>query len=207
MDIQDLTTALNVCHHNGVCFNVEERFQLELALQQLLNKSSSSDFEELLFWGRVSGVKADYYIALGIIYKDRYEFPQKRFFWCSQANGMCFEAFPALNDQHREEYDKMAMQLFKGEPNFVHKSVEVPIDPAEVARKEAERKEREENELASTVEEEEEIVKINLKEVDRLHYHVLAIENDCHIIPQGSMKLTPAHEVGRNEAFHGLTAA
>ena len=27
------------------------------------------------------------------------------------------------------------------------------------------------------------IVRINLKEVDRLLYHVRAIENDCHIIP------------------------
>jgi radial spoke head protein 9 len=44
-----------------------------------------------------------------------------------------------------------------------------------------------------------------LKELDRLHYHVRAIENDCHIIPQGSVKLTPKHEVQRNEAFRGLT--
>jgi radial spoke head protein 9 len=58
--------------------------------------------------------------------------------------------------------------------------------------------------LASTVEEEEEIVKINLKEIDRVHFHVLAIENDCHIIPQGSFKLTASHEVERNEAFNGL---
>lgn len=77
----------------------------------------------------------------------------------------------------------MAGQLFKGEPMFVHKSVEVPIDPAVVAQKEADRKAREEDELASTIEEEEEVVKINLKEIDRVHYHVLAIENDCHIIP------------------------
>lgn len=87
---------------------------------------------------------------------------------------------------------------------FVHKSVEVAVDPAVVAQKEAERKAREEDELASTVEEEEEVVKINLKEIDRVYYHVLAIENDCHIIPQGSMKLTPTHEVERNEAFQGL---
>ena len=187
------------------CYIFCFRFQLELALQQLLNKSEKTDFEELLFWGRISGAKADYYIALGIIYKDRYEFPQKRFYWCSQANGMVFEAFPALNDQHKDEYDALSGQLFKGEPMFVHKSVEVPIDQAEVDRKAAEKKAREEDELASTVEEEEEIVKINLKEIDRLHYHVLAIENDCHIIPQGSMKLTPAHEVERNEAFQGLT--
>lgn len=155
----------------------------------------------------MSGVKADYYIALGIIYKDRYEFPQKRFFWCSSTNGMVFEAFPDLNDQHKEEYDKMAGQLFKGEPMFVHKSVEVPIDPAVEAQKAADKKAREEDELASTVEEEEEVVKINLKEIDRLHYHVLAIENDCHIIPNGSMKLTPTHEVARNEAFQGLPSA
>ena len=98
----------------------------------------------------------------------------------------------------------MAGQLFKGEPMFVHKSVEVPIDPELEAKKAAEKKAREEDELASTVEEEEEIVKINLKEIDRLAYHVLAIENDCHIIPQGSFKLTPNHEVARNEAFNGL---
>ena len=48
------------------------------------------------------------------------------------------------------------------------------------------------------------IVRINFKEIDRLHYHVRAVENDCHIVPHGSMKLTPKHEVHRNEAFGGL---
>jgi hypothetical protein len=48
------------------------------------------------------------------------------------------------------------------------------------------------------------IVKINLKEIDRLNYHLRAIENDCHIIPQGAMKLTVKHEVHRNENFRGL---
>ena len=62
--------------------------------------------------------------------------------------------------------------------------------------------------LASTEEEDpaSKIIPINCKEVDRLHYHIRAIENDCHIVPQGSMKLTSAHEVARNEAFQGLTA-
>ena len=60
--------------------------------------------------------------------------------------------------------------------------------------------------LASTEEEDPEasVVRIDLKEEDRLHYHVRAIENDCHIIPQGSFKLTALHEVHRNEAFQGL---
>lgn len=64
-------------------------------------------------------------------------------------------------------------------------------------------------ELSSTEEVDPEslIVRINLKEIDRLLYHVRAIENDCHIIPQGSVKLTPKHEVQRNEAFRGLPAS
>lgn len=86
MDIEDLTASLIVLTHNGVCFNIEERFQLEVALQELLNTSGETDFDELLFWGRISGLKADYYIAMGLCFRDRYEFPEKKFFWCSSGN-------------------------------------------------------------------------------------------------------------------------
>jgi len=43
----------------------------------------------------------------------------------------------------------------------------------------------EEDPLASSVSDDPEVnkVKVNLKEVDRLLYTVLAIENDCQIIP------------------------
>ena len=51
------------------------------------------------------------------------------------------------------------------------------------------------------------IVPIDLKEIDRVHFLVRAIENDCHIIPQGAIKLTTAHEVARNESFKGLSTA
>ena len=46
--------------------------------------------------------------------------------------------------------------------------------------------------------------KRNLTEEDRLLYTVLAIENDCHIVPQGAFRMTPEHEVERNVAFRGL---
>lgn len=61
--------------------------------------------------------------------------------------------------------------------------------------------------MASTEEEDPEslIVKIDLKEIDRLFYHVRAIENDCQIVPHGSMRLNEKHEVQRSEAFNGLT--
>jgi radial spoke head protein 9 len=61
--------------------------------------------------------------------------------------------------------------------------------------------------LASSESEDEaaKVVKINLKESDRVHYIVRAIENDCQVVPHGSFKLNSSHEVCRNEAFRGLS--
>jgi len=55
-----------------------------MGLQALLNESRDTDFEELMFWGRVSGLRADYYVAVGVTYAKQYEFPTKTFFFaCS----------------------------------------------------------------------------------------------------------------------------
>mmetsp|Transcript_6566 Transcript_6566/g.10556 ORF Transcript_6566/g.10556 Transcript_6566/m.10556 type:complete len:197 (+) Transcript_6566:104-694(+) len=179
-----------------------------MALQQLLNSAAPTDFDELLFWGRISGVKADYFIAMGVIYNERFEFPEKKFYWCSSANNMVFEPFPELNDQHKHKVDDFANKMFQGTPAEVLVAVEKPEDAAEAEKRaqEAAAREAARDELESTEEIDPNslIVRINFKEIDRLHYHVRAIENDCHIIPQGAMKLTPKHEVHRNEAFNGL---
>lgn len=45
---------------------------------------------------------------------------------------------------------------------------------------------------------------LNFTELNRLHYTILAIENDCHLMPKGSVMLTPQHEMRRNVAFKGL---
>ena len=42
-------------------------------------------------------------------------------------------------------------------------------------------------------------------ELDRLTTVVHAIENDCQICPVGAFKMTPEHQVRRNEAFGGLS--
>ena len=63
-----------------------------MGLQALLNEASADDFEELLFWGRVSGTNADYYVAMGVTYKHQYEFPTKTFYFAS-SNDFVFRAF------------------------------------------------------------------------------------------------------------------
>ena len=77
--------------------------QLQLGLQQLLNTCEEGDFEELLFWGKIIGLNRDYYVAMGITYSDKYEFPEKRFYWALSTD-FKFQPFPELNVQHREAY-------------------------------------------------------------------------------------------------------
>jgi len=62
-----------------------------------MNRSNKHDFEELMFWGRIEGMQSDYYICLGLTYTDKYEFPEKRFYWASSSD-FKFNEFAKLND-------------------------------------------------------------------------------------------------------------
>jgi radial spoke head protein 9 len=160
-----------------------------------------------LFWGKLSGLNGDYYIALGLVFTGRYEFAEKRFYYATSSD-ITFRPFPALNDQHKEEYDKITTML-TGNAKLIHKKVEPEKSAGEAGGEEeqvAKKTLKEIDPLASSEEEDPNamIVPVDLKEIDRVHFLVRAIENDCHIIPHGSIKLTTSHEVARNEAFKGL---
>lgn len=90
---------------------------------------------------------------------------------------------------------------------MILEKVEDPEEQEAIKSRMEERANRERDPLESTEEEDPAVasIKINLKEIDRLYYHVLAIENDCHIVPKGSMKMNVKHELQRNEAYLGLT--
>lgn len=94
--------------------NTEEKFQLEIGMRELLNRSSKDDFEELRFWGRVQGTLKDYFIAIGITYKDKYEFPTKRFYYAT-SNDFEFVPFPEKNTQHEDKYNELT-GAFSGNP-------------------------------------------------------------------------------------------
>ena len=170
---------------------------------------NKGEFEELMFWGRIEGLEADYYVCMGITYSQKYEFPEKCFYWAS-SDDYIFKAFSTLNDQHDATIDELA-SVFTGNPKQIHVQVEPEISPEtaeEIAAREAE-PEPSLDPLASTEEEDPNagFVPRNLTELDRLQYTILAIENDCHIIPKGSMRLTDQHEVRHNTAWCGLSAA
>lgn len=159
-----------------------------------------------MFWGRIEGIKNDYYIALGVTYTDKYEFPEKCFYWASSVDYK-FKAFPKLNDQNVDKFDTIK-GLFIGDPNFVHIRVAPEKSEEEAVPDQKESAPKERDPLASTEEEDPNagFVPRNFTELDRLQYTVYAIENDCHIVPKGAMKLTEHHEVRRNNAFRGLSS-
>lgn len=150
------------------------------------------------------GEKADYFIAMSVKFEGNYEFPVKQFYWCTSLQYQ-FKKFPELNDQHKADYDRLS-SFFKGDPNLVIKKVEKDEDEKEADDQEENKENKEVDPFASSEEEDPAslIVPVNLKEIDRLHYTVRAIESDCNIVPVGSFKLTTEHEVRRNEAFKGL---
>ena len=182
------------------------RLRLNLGLQALLNECSDTDFEELLFWGRVSGLAGDYYIATGVTYTHQYEFPTKTFYFASSRD-FAFRKFRDLNDQHRDLYENFARDSFSGDSNKMLHKIDNETDPNEAAANEAQAEQEERDPLEDTPPEDPNKGKIfrSMIEEDRLFYTVLAIENDCQICPHGSFRLNEQHEVERNVAFRGLS--
>lgn len=176
--------------------------QLEIALHELNNSITCG---ELLFWGKIAAEKGDYFIAMAVDYEGKYEFPDKRFFFAHSSN-FKFEQMPDPLDQHNEFVNLNTE--FSGDSNKILEKLEPDEGEGEEPPPEepADGEGEGEDNLEDTSSEDE-AVKVppkNYTELHRLVFTVRAIENDCQILPQGSVKLTPHHEVRRNEAFKGL---
>ena len=177
--------------------------RLNLGLQNLLNSSADGDFEELLFWGRITGTRGDYYIAMGVTYKRQYEFPTKTFFFASSTD-FVFKKFRDINTFHKDKYDGLT-GAFTGDSALVHIKVEPETTQADIDALKAAKQDANPDPLEDTPEEDPEafVIKRSLIEEDRLLFTVLAIENDCQIVPKDAFRMTEDHEVERNVAFRG----
>jgi hypothetical protein len=109
MEYSAIRDHLKYVNANGVTLSIEERMNLDLALQKL---HLDFGFEELLLWGKINGksylllllipllniwilgVVNDYYVAVGLNYTGVNDFPKKRYFWCSTATNWAFAELP-----------------------------------------------------------------------------------------------------------------
>ena len=154
MDILDFSEEIKNFRHNGLTLNLDERMQLEGALNTLQTKT---DDEELTFWGKITGIKNDYYVAMGISYRGKYEFPVKKFYWALSSD-FTFREMPSLTEQHDAVINKDAT-YFLGEPTKVIVGVNKDGEDEEAKQEEeaAEEEEAKKEKPDSDVSEEEEI--------------------------------------------------
>ena len=194
MDILDLSEEIKNFRHNGVTLNLDERMQIDMALNTLQAKIET---EELTFWGKIEGIKNDYYIAMGLQFKNMYEFPVKTFFWALSGE-FIFREMPDLTEQHDALLDADTT-YFQGTPTAVLSGKkEGDEEEAEEVKEEKDEddEEGEKNAGKNSDETSEEEVKVPtrpLTELDRLTTTVFAIENDCQVCPVGAFKMTPEH--------------
>ena len=114
MDILDFSEEIKNFRHNGTTLNLDERMQLEMALNTL---QASTETDELTFWGKIEGIKNDYYIAMGLQFRNMYEFPVKTFYWALSGE-FIFKEMPSLTGQHDAQID-VDSSYFMGTPTAV----------------------------------------------------------------------------------------
>lgn len=188
---------------------------MEIALNELHNSVKN---EELWFWGKIIGTEADYFVAIGINYKNHYEFAQKIFYYCTSTTYK-FIPLPETSDTHLIDNQLYNNTFITGNPLLVLKQYEEETDPDAVNdniddnnnNKDivnddglVDKKNQEEN-LDDSIEEVKPVEKKkNYTELVKVSYLIRAIDNDTNVVPQGSFKMISIHELRRNESFKGL---
>ena len=200
---------------NNLKLNLIIRLKLEIAFNELQEKEK---MEELWFWGKIFGTDADYFIALGINFKDNYEFPQKKLYFTSSTN-YTFTPLPETFEYHdKDNFDNYNLP-FTGNPALIIKKYVEEVDPNDPANDPNLNnnnnvdpndpndpnnvpKINDDESLDNIIVKEE--IKENFTEAFKLSYTVRAIDYDTNLIPQGAFRLIPIHELRRNESFRGL---
>ena len=130
--------------------------RLEIAFNQL---HSDTKAEELLFWGKITGLERDYYIAMTIDYTGYYQMANKKFYWClNSAIGAyqpyIFQALPETFKDHLVDCQKYN-DYFKGKPDEILDKYLKDADTDEQVEKPPEESPVEKDELQLLEEEEE----------------------------------------------------
>ncbi len=199
---RDIEAANQLCE----TLDIDERVKLNIGLQELCD---SSKFDQILFWGRIRGVSEDYYIALGLVFKDQFEFPAKKFFFAGK--DFKFKELPPIISQFKDLVEDFNGN-FDGNPEKVlWESQEEESQNEEESKKEEDQEPNVEDNLDETltdseVEEKDKIVLLKkFTELHRLSYVIRAIEIECASVPVGSLKLTTQHNLIYNKNFSGLS--
>lgn len=179
-----------VSKFNGVCLNIEEKFKLEMALNELHLDIKS---EEMWFWGKINGIEKDYYIALALFFTEHYQFPQKKFYFCNSAN-FIFSELPEIQNHQIQDLTTINT-YFVGNPDIILETYENLSSN------------NDNNDFNYDDDDKHFVPRKTFKsltESDRLAYIVRQIDFDTNVVPQGAFKMLPINELRRNDNFTGI---
>ena len=165
--------------------------------------SDPDKIDELRFWGRIRGTKSNYYIAVATKYFGEYESPAKAFYYST--NDFNFKRLPFVIWKLKNFIDCVENQDFVGEPGKVlwenkaaDKEVENPDAEVGEAEEENNKNDNPEDEIVIGESNSNGTRKKNgekITELEKLSFVVRSIENECAVVPVGSFKIMPNHQM------------
>lgn len=179
MEAADLHLNIDYVGTSGIVLSPEQKAALQTSLVIQQNRYK---FNQIYFWGKILGIKDDYFIAQG---KQRDEMAESKTLYSKDCVnwGLLPPATKAM-----KEKSKLAKGRFTGDPSHEFEHIQT----------------RKSGDGEEAHEEEETIV---IKEEDRLASVIAEIDEDVKIVPRAAFVKTPTGETISNRSFEGLTVS
>lgn len=184
MEFLDIDADIKCIAQGGSTLNCQEITGLQTGLALLKVKEQ---FEQIYFWGKIFGEKADYYVAYGL-QTGTFEFPAKVFFFAGA--DFIFASLTAPTGQVAERVAELAGEkALTGVPTRVIEPVvegegDAPADDEGAADRPPPPK--------------------KLMEVDRLAQIVQQIDFETAAAPKGAYAISDSHTIVPSSDFKGL---
>uniref|UniRef100_A0A3P8SC58 Radial spoke head protein 9 homolog n=1 Tax=Amphiprion percula TaxID=161767 RepID=A0A3P8SC58_AMPPE len=177
MDSDSVFFSLELVAGSGNTLSLEQKAALQTSLV-ILKKNYK--FQRVLFWGKILGLKEDYFIAQG---RGQDELRDRKYLY--SYNCMDWFLLPAATDSMASEVSKAARGRFIGDPSFVYECVEVNRKSEDGAAEDG--------------------VVNKVKEETRLSVTVHQIDQEVSVVPRGSFIRNHLGLVIVNRSFTGLS--
>ncbi|KAI7792172.1 radial spoke head protein 9 homolog [Triplophysa rosa] len=177
MDSDSLHYFVDLAAGDGLTLSGEQRASLQTSLV-ILQKNYK--FSRVLFWGKILGIKCDYFIAQGI---EEDEMKNKKTLY--SLNCLDWHLLPPATDSMIADVEFAAEGRFTGDPSHEYQHTEM----------------RTQGEGDETKEEE---VTVKVNEESRLAVTVFNIDKDASVVPRGAFIKSPGGKVKTNLSFKGL---
>ncbi|XP_064603272.1 radial spoke head protein 9 homolog [Liolophura sinensis] len=179
MDSDSLYLDIDFVGTSGIILSPEQKAALQTSLVILRNENK---FSKVYLWGKILGIKEDYFIAQGT---GKDEFVGRKTFYSKDCVhwGLLPPPTPEMKAQ-----SKLAKGRFTGDPAYEFEHTET----------------KKTGEGEDATEEEE---TITIKEEDRLSTVIAEIDEDVKIVPRAAFVKYPTGQVVANRSFEGLTVS